>query len=228
MIRRAAWRAVGLTEPPAAQRKKGRLHGRAAPFRGRTAPEAGELVAASGEPRRTGRRPLDAARRLRHPAAGRAPSRRAPAPRSAPPRPLHPWRGPGSARPRPRTAPAGSVGRRAIFPGGRRRRVRGAVGARRGAGGAVRRRRGRRGAPRGPADRGARGRGRAGTRYRAHRKNARAAFGARGGVFAAVQPSRPSQACWPSIARATSMNGAGVGALRRSKGGNGNTEANPD
>ena len=68
MIRRAAWRAVGLTEPPAAQRKKGRLHGRAAPFRGRTAPEAGELVAASGEPRRTGRRPLDAARR---PRAGR-------------------------------------------------------------------------------------------------------------------------------------------------------------
>ena len=138
MIRRAAWRAVGLTEPPAAQRKKGRLHGRAAPFRGRTAPEAGELVAASGEPRRTGRRPLDAARRLRHPAAGRAPSRRAPAPRSAPPRPLHPWPGPGSARPRPRTAAAGSGGRRAIFPGGRRRRVRSAVGARRGAGGAIR------------------------------------------------------------------------------------------
>ena len=156
MIRRAAWRAVGLTEPPAAQRKKGRLHGRAAPFRGRTAPEAGELVAASGEPRRTGRRPLDAARRLRHPAAGRAPSRRAPAPRSAPPRPLHTWRAPGSARPHPRTAPAGSGGRREIFPGGRRRRVRGAVGAHRGAPGG--------------ADRGARARGRAGTRYRAHRK----------------------------------------------------------
>ena len=68
MIRRAAWRAVGLTELPAAQRKRSRLHGRAAPFRGRTAPEAGELVAASGEPRRTGRRPLDAARR---PRAGR-------------------------------------------------------------------------------------------------------------------------------------------------------------
>ena len=40
------------------------------------------------------------------------------------------------------------------------------------------------------------------------------------GVFAAVQASHPSQACWPSIARAPSMNGAGVGALRRSKGGN--------
>ena len=65
-------------------------------------------------------------------------SQRAPAPRSAPPRPLHPWRGPGSARPRPRTAPAGSGGRREMFPGGRRRRVRGAVGARRGAGGAIR------------------------------------------------------------------------------------------
>ena len=45
MIRRAAWRAVGLTELPAAQRKRGRLQGRAAPFRGRTAPEAGEVVA---------------------------------------------------------------------------------------------------------------------------------------------------------------------------------------
>ena len=40
------------------------------------------------------------------------------------------------------------------------------------------------------------------------------------GVFAAVQASHPSQACWPSIARAPSMNGVGVGALRRSKGGN--------
>ena len=36
------------------------------------------------------------------------------------------------------SAAAGSGGRRAIFPGGRRRRVRGAVGARRGAGGAIR------------------------------------------------------------------------------------------
>ena len=50
MIRRAAWRAVGLTELPAAQRKRSRLHGRAAPFRGRTAPEAGEVVAARGAP----------------------------------------------------------------------------------------------------------------------------------------------------------------------------------
>ena len=110
MIRRAAWRAVGLTELPAAQRKRSRLHGRAAPFRGRTAPEAGELVAASGEPRRTGRRPLDAARRLRHPAAGRAPSRRAPAPRSAPPRPLHTWRAPGSALTRGRLPRARAAG----------------------------------------------------------------------------------------------------------------------
>ena len=50
MIRRAAWRAVGLTELPAAQRKRSRLHGRAAPFRGRTAPEAEGVVTARGEP----------------------------------------------------------------------------------------------------------------------------------------------------------------------------------
>ena len=79
------------------------------------------------------------------------------------------------------------------------------------------RRRRRRRAPRAPTERGARARGRACTRYRAHRKNARAAFGARGFVFAAEKTSHPSQACWPSIARATSMNGAGVGALQRSK-----------
>ena len=138
MIRRAAWRAVGLTELPAAQRKRAVCRVARRPFEAARRPRPGKWSPPRGEPRRTGRRPLDAARRLRRPAAGRGPSRRAPAPRSAPPRPLHPWRGPGSARPRPRTAPAGSGGRREIFPGGRRRRVRGAVGARRGAGGAVR------------------------------------------------------------------------------------------
>ena len=189
MIRRAAWRAEGLTELPAAQRKRSRLHGRAAPFRGRTAPEAEGVVTARGEPgaqvggRSTRRGAL---------APGAGASERAAAAVA------HVAR--AGQRPHPRTAPAGSGGRREIFPGGRRRRVRGAVGAHRGAPGG--------------ADRGARARGRAGTRYRAHRKNARAAFGARGGVFAAVQPPRPSQACWPSIARAPSMHGAGVGALR--------------
>ena len=71
MIRRAAWRAVGLTELPAAQRKRSRLHGRAAPFRGRTAPEAGEVVAA---PRRASAHRSAAARRGAAPAApGRRP-----------------------------------------------------------------------------------------------------------------------------------------------------------
>ena len=108
MIRRAAWRAVGLTELPAAQRKRAVCRVARRPFEAARRPRPGKWSPPRGEPRRTGRRPLDAARRLRRPAAGRGPSRRAPAPRSAPPRPLHPWRGPGSARPRPRTAPAGS------------------------------------------------------------------------------------------------------------------------
>ena len=110
MIRRAAWRAVGLTELPAAQRKRAVCRVARRPFEAARRPRPGKWSPPRGEPRRTGRRPLDAARRLRRPAAGRGPSRRAPAPRSAPPRPLHPWRGPGSARPRPRTAPAGSGG----------------------------------------------------------------------------------------------------------------------
>ena len=145
MIRRAAWRAVGLTELPAAQRKRSRLHGRAAPFRGRTAPEAEGVVTARGEPgaqvggRSTRRGAL---------APGAGASERAAAAVA------HVAR--AGQRPHPRTAPAGSGGRREIFPGGRRRRVRGAVGAHRGAPGG--------------ADRGARARGRAGTRYRAHRK----------------------------------------------------------
>ena len=147
MIRRAAWRAVGLTELPAAQRKRSRLHGRAAPFRGRTAPEAEGVVTARGEPgaqvggRSTRRGAL---------APGAGASERAAAAVA------HVAR--AGQRPHPRTAPAGSGGRREIFPGGRRRRVRGAVGAHRGAPGG--------------ADRGARARGGAGTRYRAHRKNA--------------------------------------------------------
>ena len=123
MIRRAAWRAVGLTELPAAQRKRSRLHGRAAPFRGRTAPEAEGVVTARGEPgaqvggRSTRRGAL---------APGAGASERAAAAVA------HVAR--AGQRPHPRTAPAGSGGRREIFPGGRRRRVRGAVGARRGAG----------------------------------------------------------------------------------------------
>ena len=127
MIRRAAWRAVGLTELPAAQRKRSRLHGRAAPFRGRTAPEAEGVVTARGEPgaqvggRSTRRGAL---------APGAGASERAAAAVA------HVAR--AGQRPHPRTAPAGSGGRREIFPGGRRRRVRGAVGARRGAGGAIR------------------------------------------------------------------------------------------
>ena len=135
MIRRAAWRAVGLTELPAAQRKRAVCRVARRPFEAARRPRPGKWSPPRGEPRRTGRRPLDAARRLRRPAAGRGPSRRAPAPRSAPPRPLHPWRGPGSARPRPRTAPAGSgsagdafvarlarAGRRGRHPRRRRRR----------------------------------------------------------------------------------------------------------
>ena len=42
MIRRAAWRAVGLTELPAAQRKRGRLHGRTAPFEAARRPRPGK------------------------------------------------------------------------------------------------------------------------------------------------------------------------------------------
>ena len=218
MIRRAAWRAVGLTELPAAQRKRSRLHGRAAPFRGRTAPEAEGVVTARGEPgaqvggRSTRRGALApgagaserAAAAVAHVARA---GQRAPSPADG-------SRGLGRpARNFPRRPPATRSRRGWRAPGRRGRHPR---------------RRRRRRAPRGPTERGARGRGRAGTRYRAHRKNARAAFGARGGVFAAVQPSRPSQACWPSLAHAPSMNGAGVGALRRSKGGNANTGANPD
>ena len=118
MIRRAAWRAVGLTELPAAQRKRSRLHGRAAPFRGRTAPEAEGVVTARGEPgaqvggRSTRRGAL---------APGAGASERAAAAVA------HVAR--AGQRPHPRTAPAGSGGRREMFPGGRRRRVRGAVGA---------------------------------------------------------------------------------------------------
>ena len=125
MIRRAAWRAVGLTELPAAQRERSRLHGRAAPFRGRTAPEAEGVVTARGEPgaqvggRSTRRGAL---------APGAGASERAAAAVA------HVAR--AGQRPHPRTAPAGSGGRREIFPGGRRRRVRGAVGAHRGAPGA--------------------------------------------------------------------------------------------
>ena len=148
MIRRAAWRAVGLTELPAAQRKRAVCRVARRPFEAARRPRPGKWSPPAASPAHRSA----AARR------GAAPSRRAPAPRSAPPRPLHTWRAPGSARPHPRTAPAGSGGRREIFPGGRRRRVRGAVGAHRGAPGG--------------ADRGARARGRAGTRYRAHRKNA--------------------------------------------------------
>ena len=77
MIRRAAWRAVGLTELPAAQRKRSRLHGRAAPFRGRTAPEAEGVVTARGEPgAQVGGRSTRRGARARPP-AGRGPSRRA-------------------------------------------------------------------------------------------------------------------------------------------------------
>ena len=196
MIRRAAWRAVGLTELPAAQRKRSRLHGRAAPFRGRTAPEAEGVVTARGEPgaqvggRSTRRGAL---------APGAGASERAAAAVA------HVAR--AGQRPHPRTAPAGSGGRREIFPGGRRRRVRGAVGARRGAGGAIRGDAGAAGLP-GP--------------YRtraldiAHivkMRGLRSARAARGGVFAALgSASHPSQAYWPSIAPATSMNGAAVGA----------------
>jgi len=42
MIRRAAWRAVGLTGLPAAQRKRGRLHGRTAPFEAARRPRPGK------------------------------------------------------------------------------------------------------------------------------------------------------------------------------------------
>ena len=130
MIRRAAWRAVGLTELPAAQRKRGRLQGRAAPFRGRTAPEAGEVVAA---PRRASAHRSAAARRGAAPAA---PGRR--------PRALATGAG-ASERAAAAVAPVARAGQRAPSPadGSRglglgRRRFRGAVGARRGAGSAIR------------------------------------------------------------------------------------------
>ena len=180
MIRRAAWRAVGLTELPAAQRKRSRLHGRAAPFRGRTAPEAGEVVAA---PRRASAHRSAAARRGAAPAPGRRP---AAGPRAGPRRlgarrRGRCTRGAGRAArplargrlPRARARPATLSWRGWRAPGRRGRHPR---------------RRRRRRAPRAPTERGARARGRACTRYRAHRKNARAAFGARGGVFAAERP----------------------------------------
>ena len=106
MIRRAAWRAVGLTELPAAQRKRAVCRVARRPFEAARRPRPGKWSPPRGEPRRTGRRPLDAARRLRRPAAGRGPSRRAPAPRAR--RRGRCTRGAGAARPRPRTAPAGS------------------------------------------------------------------------------------------------------------------------
>ena len=222
MIRRAAWRAVGLTELPAAQRKRAVCRVARRPFEAARRPRPGKWSPPAASPAHRSA----AARRGAAPAPGRRP---AAGPRAGPrrlgarrrgrctrgagraARPLARGRLPRARAAGAKCSPAAAGDAfaarlaRAGAPGRRGRRPR---------------RRGRRVAPRSPADRGARARGRAGTRYRAHRKNARAAFGARGGVFAAVQPSRPSQACWPSIARAPSMNGVGVGALRRSKGGN--------
>ena len=181
MIRRAAWRAVGLTELPAAQRKRSRLHGRAAPFRGRTAPEAEGVVTARGEPgaqvggRSTRRGALApgagaserAAAAVAHVARA---GQRAPSPADG-------SRGLGRpARNVPRRPPATRSQRGWRAPGRRGRHPR---------------RRRRRRAPGALPN--------AGTRYRAHRKNARAAFGARGFVLAAEKTSHPSQACWPSI-----------------------------
>ena len=179
MIRRAAWRAVGLTELPAAQRKRGRLHGRAAPFRGRTAAEAGEWSppAASLGAQVGGRSTRRGACGARPPAAGPRDGRR----RLGARRRGRCTRGAGRAAralargrlPRARARPATLSWRGWRAPGRRGRHPR---------------RRRRRRAPRAPTERGARARGRACTRYRAHRKNARAAFGARGGVFAAERP----------------------------------------
>ena len=161
MIRRAAWRAVGLTELPAAQRKRSRLHGRAAPFRGRTAPEAEGVVTARGEPgaqvggRSTRRGALApgagaserAAAAVAHVARA---GQRAPSPADG-------SRGLGRpARNFPRRPPATRSRRGWRAPGRRGRHPR---------------RRRRRRAPGALPN--------AGTRYRAHRKNARAAFGAR-------------------------------------------------
>ena len=120
-------------------------------------------------------------------------------------------------------APVARAGQRAPSPadGSRglglgRRRFRGAAGARRGAGGAIRGDAGAAGLPGAPPTAApAPAAARAPDIARIAKRE-----GCVRGVFAAVQASHPSQACWPSIARAPSMNGAGVGALRRSKGGN--------
>ena len=154
MIRRAAWRAVGLTELPAAQRKRSRLHGRAAPFRGRTAPEAEGVVTARGEPGAQ--------------VGGRSTRRGALAPGAG-----------ASERAAAAVAHVARAGQRAPSPAdGSRGLGRPARNFPRRPP-ATRSRRGWRAPGRpGGADRGARARGRAGTRYRAHRKNARAACAA--------------------------------------------------
>ena len=179
MIRRAAWRAVGLTELPAAQRKRAVCRVARRPFEAARRPRPGKWSPPRGEPRRTGRRPLDAARRprARPPAAGPRDGRR----RLGARRRGRCTRGAGRAAralargrlPRARARPATLSWRGWRAPGRRGRHPR---------------RRRRRRAPRAPTERGARARARACTRYRAHRKNARAAFGARGGVFAAERP----------------------------------------